>query len=628
MAPSIRKALGAVKDQTSIGLAMMSSNVAPELDVAIVKATSHDDEPADEKYLREILNMTSYSGSYVIACVATVSRRLAKTRDWVVALKALMLVHRLLTDGEPAFQHEILYANRKGARLLCMSHFCDEAHSNSLDHSAFVRAYALYLDRRLEWMGYERKGGGGNRRSPLPDPYGYGNYGSSSYSSSPGNGNGEYRGRRNGEDKKPRTPLKDMKPESVLGRMHELLNVLDSFLGCRPRGYAKHSRIILVALYPLLSESFQLYADIAEILAVLLDGFFDMDYHDCVKSFEAYARAAKLIDELCVFYAWCKDTGVARSSEYPEVERITDRLLELLEEFTRNRATRTKSPPREAVPAAPTETRDEEPEETMNSIKALPAPPDSEEEAPEPAKVAAEPVEQQQQPPPHQQQGDLVDLRDDSASAVDNLELALFQAPVAANGSNGSWEAFPSSDGETGVTSAWQNPAAERGKADWEMVLVETASNLSKQKATLGGGFHPLLLNGMYDQGAVTQHVNAQASGGSASSMALPGPGRGGATSVLALPAPDGTVKTIGQDPFAASLGIPPPPFVQMADAEKKRQLLLQEQVLWQQYARDGMQGQAGFNKPNSNFMPNPAMPYGMPSAYNGTAGGYYYPTH
>ena len=95
MAPSIRKALGAVKDQTSIGLAMMSSNVAPELDVAIVKATSHDDEPADEKYLREILNMTSYSGSYVIACVASVSRRLAKTRDWVVALKALMLVHRL-----------------------------------------------------------------------------------------------------------------------------------------------------------------------------------------------------------------------------------------------------------------------------------------------------------------------------------------------------------------------------------------------------------------------------------------------------------------------------------------------------------------------------------------------------
>ncbi|RRT70948.1 hypothetical protein B296_00008965 [Ensete ventricosum] len=627
MAPSIRKAMGAVKDQTSIGLAMMSGNVAPELDVAIVKATSHDDEPADEKYLREILNMTSYSGSCVIACVAAVSRRLAKTRDWVVALKALMLVHRLLTDGDPAFQHEILYANRSGARLLRMSRFRDEAHSNSWDHSAFVRTYAFYLDRRLECMGYEGNRGGGDRRSPLPIPYAHGNHGRSSYSSYPGNGNGEYRGRRNGEDRKPRTPLKDMKTESVLGRMHELLNVLDSFLACRPKGDAKHSSLILVALYPLLWESFQLYADIAEILAILLDGFFDMDYHDCVKSFEAYARAAKQIDELCAFYAWCKYTGVARSSEYPEVERITDKILELLEEFTRNRARRTKSPPREAaVPVAPTETRDEEPDEAMNSIKALPAPPDSEEEEPEPAKVAAEPVEEQQQPQPHQQQGDLVDLRDDSASAEDNLELALFQAPVAANGSNASWEAFPSSDGETGVTSAWQNPAAESGKADWETMLVETASNLSKQKATLGGGLDPLLLNGMYDAGAVTQHVNAQASGGSASSVALPGPGRGGAAPVLALPAPDGTVKPIGQDPFAASLVIPPPPFVQMADAEMKQQLLVQEQVMWQQYANNGMQGQAGLaDKPSSNFMPNP---YGMPSASNNTAGGYHYPTY
>lgn len=66
------------------------------------------------------------------------------------------------------------------------------------------------------------------------------------------------------------------------------------------------------------------------------------------------------------------------------------------------------------------------------------------------------------------------------------------------------------------MTSAWQTPAAEKGKADWELALVETASNLAKQKADLAGGFDPLLLNGMYDQGAVRQHVSARANGGSA----------------------------------------------------------------------------------------------------------------
>lgn len=186
MAPStIRKAIGAVKDQTSIGIAKVASNMAPDLEVAIVKATSHDDDPASEKYIREILSLTSYSRGYVSACVSAISKRLAKTRDWIVALKALILVHRLLNEGDPVFQEEILYATRRGTRLLNMSDFKDEAHSSSWDHSAFVRTYAFYLDQRLELMLFEKKGGsarGNSRgddrfdgrddfRSPPPRPY-------------------------------------------------------------------------------------------------------------------------------------------------------------------------------------------------------------------------------------------------------------------------------------------------------------------------------------------------------------------------------------------------------------------------------------------------------------------------
>ncbi|XP_024155877.1 probable clathrin assembly protein At4g32285 [Rosa chinensis] len=79
-----------------------------DLEVAIVKATSHEDELAGEKYIREILQLTSYSQGYVHTCVSTVSKRLGKTRDWIVALKALMLVHRLVNDGDPVFQDETL----------------------------------------------------------------------------------------------------------------------------------------------------------------------------------------------------------------------------------------------------------------------------------------------------------------------------------------------------------------------------------------------------------------------------------------------------------------------------------------------------------------------------------------
>lgn len=658
MAPStIRKAIGTVKDQTSIGIAKVASNMSPELEVAIVKASSHDDDPPTQKYIYEILNLTSSSRGYVHACVSFVSKRLGKTRDWIVALKVLMLVHRLLNEGDPLFQEEILYATRKGTRLLNMSDFRDEAHSSSWDHSAFVRTYAMYLDQRLELLLFERKGNGnrsaggsgsgnvhgeieryyggrGDFRSPPPRAYeysdqhngdynrgesGYGGYGMTRRSRS--YGDMSEMGREGREEKKAVTPLREMKPERIFGKMGHLQRLLDRFLSCRPTGLAKNSRMILIALYPVVKESFQLYADICEVLAVLLDRFFDMEYSDCVKAFDAYASAAKQIDELIAFYNWCKDTGVARSSEYPEVQRITGKLLETLEEFVRDRAKRPKSPERkEEAPSAPQE---EEPVPDMNEIKALP-PPENHAPPPEP-----EPKPMPQQPRVSE---DLVNLREDAVTADDQgnrLALALFAGPASNNG-NGSWEAFPS-NGEPQVTSAWQTPAAEPGKADWELALVETASNLSKQKAALGGGLDPLLLNGMYDQGVVRQHVStAQLSGGSASSVALPGPGKT-TTPVLALPAPDGTVQAVNQDPFAASLCIPPPSYVQMADMEKKQHLLVQEQQVWHQYAKDGMQGQASLTKlsgtGNYPTGPMPVMPYGMPpvNGMGAPPAGYYY---
>ncbi|KAE8721729.1 putative clathrin assembly protein [Hibiscus syriacus] len=631
MPSTIQKAIGAVKDQTSIGLAKVASNMAPDLEVAIVKATSHDDDPAGEKYIR-------------------------KTRNWIVALKALVLVHKLLNEGDPLFQEEILYATRRGTRLLNMSDFRDEAHSNSWDHSAFIRTYSMYLDQRLELILFDRKSGGGsgfggsnhgsgddryivrdNFRSPPPRPYDDRNGGRYNFRSPPprpyeydygdfrgDNGYGNYgmpkRTRSYGDmseaverrdEKKSVTPLREMTPERIFGKMGHLQRLLDRFLSCRPTGLAKNSRMVLIAIYSVVKESFQLYADICEVLAMLLDRFFDMEYSDCVKAFDAYASAAKQIDELIAFYNWCKETGVARSSEYPEVQRITSKLLETLEEFLRDRAKRPKSPERKELPPP----KEEEPAQDMNEIKALPAP---ENYTPPP------PPEPNPVKPPEPQE-DLVNLRDDNVTADDQgnkLALALFNGP--ANNGNGSWEAFPSNIPE--VTSAWQNPAAEPGKEDWELALVETASHLSRQKAALGGGLDPLLLNGMYDQGMVRQHVStAQLSWGSASSVALPGPGKT-TTQVLALPAPDGTVQNVNQDPFAASLTIPPPPYVQMADMEKKQHLLVQEQQVWQHYSKEGMQGQTSLAKISNPGYYGPGMPYGMPP-FNpmGPLAGYYY---
>ncbi|KAF8411693.1 hypothetical protein HHK36_004251 [Tetracentron sinense] len=559
MAPSkIRKALGAVKDTTSIGLAKVSSssNAASDLDVAIVKATRHEEYPADEKHIREILSLTCYSRSYISACINTLSRRLNKTRNWTVALKTLMLIHRLLTEGDPAYEQEIFFATRRGTRLLNMSEFRDASQSDSWDYSAFVRTYALYLDERLE---YRMQG-----RREKCNALGF------------------------DEDEEEadsvtfvlNTPPREMKIERVFIRAQHLQQLLRRFLACRPTGAAKNNRVVIVALHTIVKESFQLYTDITEIMGILIDRFMELDVPDCAKVYEIFSRIGKQFAELDMFYNWCKTIGVARSSEYPEVERIASRRLKVMDEFIRDKsilATHSKrqrslEQKKMLQEAKQAEVREEE----MNTMKALP-PPEG---------FCYQEKEDEIKQEEKEKESDLLNLWEDTRSSEeqgDKLALALFDDGAAASAAQPARESFTS-----GVS------------PDWESALVESASNLSNQKTSLGGGFDMLLLNGMYQQSAVATAMAGGATG-SASSVAFESSGK---PAMLALPAPpvsrdDAT--TAGADPFAASLSVAPPAYVRMSDMEKKQKLLMEEQLMWQQYERDGMQGQLGFAKLQAN---------------------------
>lgn len=216
---SLRRAIGAVKDQTSIGLALVGSSTSlADLDVAIVKATRHDEYPAEEKYIREILSLTCYSRAFISACVNTLTRRLNKTRSWTVALKTLILIQRLLAEGDPAYEQEIFFSTRRGTRLLNMSDFRDNSKSGSWDFSAFVRTYALYLDERLEYKMQSRRG----KRSV----FGY-------------DEEEEEREREKDKDKEiivRSTPVREMKLEQIFSKMQHLQLLLERFLACRPTG--------------------------------------------------------------------------------------------------------------------------------------------------------------------------------------------------------------------------------------------------------------------------------------------------------------------------------------------------------------------------------------------------------
>ncbi|XP_068651535.1 putative clathrin assembly protein At1g03050 [Aristolochia californica] len=559
----IRKALGAVKDKTSIGLAKVgSSNSLSDLDVAIVKATRHEEQPAEERHIREILSLTCYSRAYVSACVNSLSRRLNKTRNWTVALKTLILIHRLLTEGDPAYEQEIFFSTRRGTRLLNMSDFCDTSRSNAWDFSAFVRTFALYLDERLEFRMQGKKG----RRNVLAEAE------EEEQEATPGTGVSLRS-----------TPVRDMKTERIFIRVQQLLQLLERFLACRPTGAAKHNRVVIVALYPLVKESFQLYYDIAEVIGILIDRFMEMEVSDCVKVYEIFSRIGKQFDELDIFYQWSKKVGIARSSEYPDVEKITQKKLDIMDEFIRDKSAlansrRLKS--QEQMREAIQEANEEEPSEDMNSIKALPAPESSQEILIQEVTEEKEPEKEENKQICTQVEADLLYLYDGALTCEekgDEFALALFAGEAAAP----TWEAFKD----------------ESSSGDWETALVQSASNLSNQKSSLGGGFNMLMLDGMYQQPAVATGNHAAPSG-SASSMAYPVKTQG----FLALPAPPVPGSQNGGDPFAASNTISPPAYVQMSDMEKKQKLLVEEQFMWQQYAREGMQGHLPVAQMHPNY--------------------------
>ncbi|KAH0984037.1 hypothetical protein GBA52_011214 [Prunus armeniaca] len=113
-----------------------------------------------------------------------------------------------------------------------------------------------------------------------------------------------------------------------------------------PTGAARTNRLVLISLYAIVQETYDLYRDISDGLALLLDSFFQLQYQSCVNAFHACVKASKQFEELSAFYGTCKSLGVGRTSEYPSVQKISDELLETLQEFLKDQASfPSRSPP-------------------------------------------------------------------------------------------------------------------------------------------------------------------------------------------------------------------------------------------------------------------------------------------
>jgi hypothetical protein len=143
--------------------------------------------------------------------------------------------------------------------------------------------------------------------------------------------------RFDGEEDVEDVPIKEMNTKMLLEKLPVMQQLLERVLGCRPTGAAKTNSLVQIALYPVVKESFQLYADLSEGTTMLLEGFFEMEQRDTVKAYDIYNCFAKQSEELQNFYNLCRKLGIARSSEYPTLQKISQEHLDTMEDFLKTR---------------------------------------------------------------------------------------------------------------------------------------------------------------------------------------------------------------------------------------------------------------------------------------------------
>ncbi|CAM6013090.1 unnamed protein product [Sphagnum balticum] len=514
---SLRKALGAIKDSTKVGLAKVNSTYK-DLDIAVVKATNHVECPPKEKHVRSIFFATSASRprADVAYCINTLARRIAKTHNWTVALKAMIVIHRTLREGDPTFREELINYSRNRGHILNLSNFKDDTSPNAWDYSAWVRTYALYLEERLECFRVLRYDVESERAA----------------------GHSRTRELDTGE---------------LLEHLPALQQLLHRLTGCQPEGAAISNYVIQAALGLVLKESFKLYRAINDGIINLVDKFFEMQRVDASKALEIYKRAGVQADRLSEFYEVCKGLDLARSFQFPTLEQPPQSFLSTMEDYVRDA-------PREAsnrtlylkdVP--------EDEERPVPQIQLTP-PTGVKEEVYEDASPRADPLpEATPSPaPPVEPIGDLLGLDEDlpnAAALEESNALALAIVPESSTTTNGNGSAY-NADGTTG----------------WELALVTnpTDSSSAATNSKLAGGLDKLTLDSLYDDALQRRGPNGVAPNSYNMGMntAAPNPFQG---------AP-GMPPVQHVDPFLASDKFAPPSNVQLAMMQQHQIMLMQQQ--------------------------------------------------
>ncbi|EPS72007.1 hypothetical protein M569_02752, partial [Genlisea aurea] len=293
--PNLRKAIATIKDSTLVGIAKVNSEYK-DLSISILKATNHVEVLPKEKHVRTILGALSGSRprADVSYCIHALTKRLAKTHTWVVALKTLIVIHRALREVDHSFCVEMISHNKSRGHLVNLLHFKDDSTPSAWDYSNWIRAYALYIEECLECYRVIK--------------YDF---------------HRDY------------SRTKRFDTSSLLEHLPALQQLLFRLLACQPVGAARYNFIIQYTLSIVAAESVRLYVAITDGVLNLIDKFFEMQRRDAVRALDIYRRSSEQAQELSAFFEMCHSLGFGLRQKYVKIDQPPASFLKSMEEYVK-----------------------------------------------------------------------------------------------------------------------------------------------------------------------------------------------------------------------------------------------------------------------------------------------------
>ncbi|KAG6494606.1 putative clathrin assembly protein At1g25240 [Zingiber officinale] len=285
-----RRVMGTVKDKWSVYLVKTVGGRhylrrRPEVDAAVIRATSHDEMSVDYKSAGRVFTWARAAPSSLMAPLMwAVGRRASRTRSWPVALKCLLLAHGLLLCSDDAPP-----SARVGRLPFDLSDFRDRS-SASPGFSAFVRAYFNFLDHRSLFSSV------GSAVSPSPAA-----------------------DLEDGDD-----DLEGLKRLQVL---------LDLLMQIQPYADSMAVGLVLEAMDCVVIEIFEVYSGICSGIARFLVGVHGSNSGDVDKrvkrrramGIRILRRAAAQSAQLSSYFDLCRSLGVLNAADLPRVEGIPEK---------------------------------------------------------------------------------------------------------------------------------------------------------------------------------------------------------------------------------------------------------------------------------------------------------------